>query len=79
MIRRHGSRPTIALWMLVAIADFALVVAATGALVMLVVAGAMVLAGAAAAVMMQRRAVAGVTPVQARAVTKPESMLRRRA
>ncbi|WP_433827289.1 hypothetical protein ACQP2E_35255 [Actinoplanes sp. CA-015351] len=30
--RRHGSKPTIALWMLVAVADIALVVAATGLL-----------------------------------------------
>ncbi|MBB2946044.1 putative membrane protein [Actinoplanes lutulentus] len=30
--RRHGGKPTIALWMLVAVADIALVVAATGLL-----------------------------------------------
>lgn len=70
MIRRHGSRPTIALWMLVAIADIALVVAAAGALVvLLVVAGAMLLAGA----------VAGVVLLQRRAVPERESVLRRRA
>ncbi|GAA3350225.1 hypothetical protein GCM10020358_75310 [Amorphoplanes nipponensis] len=70
MIRRHGSRPTIALWMLVALADVALVVAAAGALaVLLVVAGAMVLAGAAA----------GYLLLQRRAVPQRESVLRRRA
>ena len=86
MIRRHGSRPTIALWMLVAIADIALVVAATGALVvLLVVAGALVLVGAVAGVRMQRRAVAGVMTERAasivprRAVPERESVLRRRA
>jgi hypothetical protein len=90
MIRRHGSRPTIALWMLVAIADIALVVAAAGAfVVLLVVAGAMVVAGAVAGVRMQRRAVAGVLTqrsavsggamVQRRAVPERESVLRRRA
>jgi hypothetical protein len=70
MIRRHGSRPTIALWMLVAIADVALVVAATGALVvMLAVAGVMIVAGA----------FAGVLMLQRRAVPQRESVLRRRA
>ena len=55
MVRRHGSRPTIALWMLVAIADVALVVAAAGALVVtLTVAAAMVMAGV---FLLQRRAI----------------------
>ena len=70
MIRRHGSRPTIALWMLVAIADVALVVAATSALVvMLAVAGVMIVAGA----------FAGVLMLQRRAVPQRQSVLRRRA
>ncbi|WP_328462360.1 hypothetical protein OHA21_35010 [Actinoplanes sp. NBC_00393] len=44
--RRHGSKPTIALWMLVAVADVALIVATAGLLtVLLVVAGATVLGG----------------------------------
>jgi len=44
--RRHGSKPTIALWMLVAIADFAILTAATGPLMMiLIVAGLVVLGG----------------------------------
>ncbi len=70
MIRRHGSRPTIALWMLVAIADVALVLATAGALVLtLVVAGAMILAGASV----------GTRMLQRRTVPQQESMLRRRA
>ena len=44
--RRHGSKPTIALWMLIAIADLALLVAAIGAVtVLLIVAGLFALAG----------------------------------
>ena len=70
MIRRHGSRPTIALWMLVAIADVALVLATAGALVvMLALAGAVILAGA----------VAGVLMLQRRTVPQQQSPLRRRA
>lgn len=70
MTRRHGSKPTIALWMLVAIADIALVVAAAGTLVVLLaVAGALVLAGTVASVVMMQR----------RAVPERESVLRRRA
>nr|WP_296063699.1 hypothetical protein [uncultured Actinoplanes sp.] len=33
--RRHGRKPTLALWMLVAIADLAILATAAGALVML--------------------------------------------
>ncbi|WP_433370580.1 hypothetical protein ACQPZX_45775 [Actinoplanes sp. CA-142083] len=44
--RRHGSKPTIALWMLVAAADLAILVAATGLVTMLlIVAGLVALAG----------------------------------
>ena len=44
--RRHGSKPTMALWMLVAIADVALLVAAGGlAALVLIVASLAVLAG----------------------------------
>jgi hypothetical protein len=35
--RRHGSKPTLALWMLVAVADAAILTAATGVPVMLLV------------------------------------------
>ncbi|HEX5205898.1 MAG TPA: hypothetical protein VFW27_38715 [Actinoplanes sp.] len=44
--RRHGSKPTIALWMLVAVADLAILVAATGVVTMLlIVAGLLALGG----------------------------------
>jgi UPF0716 family protein affecting phage T7 exclusion len=70
MIRRHGSRPTIALWMLVAIADVALVVAAVGTLgVLLAVAATLIVVGG----------IAGRRVVQRRAVPQRESVLRRRA
>jgi len=70
MIRRHGSRPTIALWMLVAIADVALVVAAVGTVgVLLAVAAALIVVGA----------VTGGRVLQRRAVPPRESVLRRRA
>jgi hypothetical protein len=70
MIRRHGSRPTIALWMLVAIADVALVVAAAGMLALLLaVAAALIVVGA----------FAGVRMLQRRAVPQRETVLRRRA
>ncbi|MBU2662900.1 hypothetical protein KOI35_05200 [Actinoplanes bogorensis] len=35
--RRHGRKSTLALWMLVAVADLAILTAATGALVMLTI------------------------------------------
>jgi hypothetical protein len=67
MIRRHGKRPTIALWMLVAIADVALVMAAVGTLaVLFTVAVAAILA-------------AGVLMLQRRTTPQQESILRRRA
>jgi hypothetical protein len=69
MIRRHGSRPTLALWMLVAIADVALLVATAGTLVLMSVAG-IVIAGAV---------VAGALLLQRRAVPQQDSVLRRRA
>ena len=51
MIRRHGSKPTLALWMLVALADVALLVAAAGVLAVVVaVFGAVILAGGFVAV-----------------------------
>ncbi|AEV88600.1 hypothetical protein ACWT_7590 [Actinoplanes sp. SE50] len=44
--RRHGSKPTLALWMLVACADIAIVAAAAGPItVLLVLAGLLVAAG----------------------------------
>jgi hypothetical protein len=86
MIRRHGSKPTLALWMLVAIADVALLVATAGALVvLLVVAGAVILAAGVAGVwMLQRRAapqqeVAVWLPQRRRTAPQQESVFRRRA
>jgi len=70
MIRRHGSKPTLALWMLVALADVALLVAAAGVLaVMVAVFGAVILAGGFVA----------LRSLQRRPAEQPESALRRRA
>jgi hypothetical protein len=44
MTRRHGSKPTLALWMLVAVADVALLAAAVGPLVTTLIAGTLLLA-----------------------------------
>ena len=46
--RRHGSKPTLALWMLVAVADVALILATAGLLTMLFLAAAVVTLGAVA-------------------------------
>ena len=54
--RRHGSKPTIALWMLVAVADLAILVAATGFVtVFLALAALAVVAGGVVAVRSLRR------------------------
>jgi hypothetical protein len=62
--RPHGRKPTLALWMLVALADAALLVTAAGALtVLLVVAGVVTVTGAVLALrLLQRRE----TPVRSR-------------
>ena len=70
--RRHGRKPTMALWMLVALADLAILAAAAGVLVTISVLVALaVLAGGfvAARPLLTKRA----TPVHA------ESVVRRRA
>ena len=68
--RRHGSKPTLALWMLIAVADLAILVAAVGAVTMLlIVAGLIALAG-------------GVVAARAflrRSVEAGEAVARRRA
>ena len=65
--RRHGSKVTIALWALIAIADAAILVAATGALTMLlVVTGLVALAGGAAVIRPLLRKPAGPTGAMAR-------------
>jgi uncharacterized membrane protein YedE/YeeE len=70
MIRRHGSKPTLALWMLVALADVALLVAAAGVLAVLVaVFGAVILTGGFVA----------LRALQRRPAEQPGSALRRRA
>ncbi|MGA5301575.1 hypothetical protein ACPCHT_16725 [Nucisporomicrobium flavum] len=70
MFRRHGSKPTIALWMLVALADIAILVAAVGMVTFaLAAAGAMLLAGAAV----------GAWQLQRRTQADPSPALRRRA
>lgn len=51
--RRHGSKPALALWMLVAVADVALIVATAGLLTMLLIAAGLVTVGAAALGMRQ--------------------------
>ena len=76
--RRHGSKCSIGLWMLVAAADVAILAAAAGPLiVLLVVAGLVLVAGAVIATrMLTRRDVATMDPA-----TRPmaEAMVRRRA
>ncbi|MEV0902201.1 hypothetical protein [Actinoplanes sp. NPDC049802] len=57
--RRHGSKPTIALWMLVAVADVAIIVASTGLLAVLLVVTALAL-------------ITGVGVVAARSLARPE-------
>jgi Ni,Fe-hydrogenase III small subunit len=54
--RRHGTKPTLALWMLVAVADFAILVATAGLLTdLLVVAGLVTVAAAFAGVRLLHR------------------------
>ena len=54
--RRHASKPTLALWMLVAVADVALLAAAAGLFVVLLVVAALVTAaGAVLAVRLSHR------------------------
>jgi hypothetical protein len=76
--RRHGSKCSIGLWMLVAVADVAIFAAAAGPLiVLLVVAGLVLLVGAVVGTrMLARRDVATTDPA-----TRPmaEAMVRRRA
>ncbi|GAA2548900.1 hypothetical protein GCM10010435_18140 [Winogradskya consettensis] len=67
MFRRHGTKPALALWMLVAIADVALLAAAAGpVLFLLTLAGAGLLA-AAAVLITQRRATPQPQPARRRA------------
>jgi hypothetical protein len=68
--RRHGTKPTIALWMLVAVADVALLVAAVGPLIVLLcLAGLVTVAGS----------VLGLRMLSRRTDTNTEAVVRRRA
>ncbi len=67
--RRQGSKPTIALWMLVALADLVILTVATGLLIPLVLATVAVLGGGVAAARLITR----------RAETTTEAVVRRRA
>ncbi len=70
--RRHGTKPTVALWMLVAVADVALLVASAGLL--LVIVSLATLATAAGVVLLLRQRVTGshpaASPVLVRAATR---------
>ena len=70
--RRHGRKPTLALWMLVALADLAILAVAAGLLVTIsIVALLAVFAGGVA--------VARRLPRRAEAATRPVPVARRRA
>jgi hypothetical protein len=76
--RRHGSKPTIGLWMLIAVADVAILAAAAGPLiVLLVIAGLMLLASAVLGMRMLTRRDTVQTDSTTRSMA--EAMVRRRA
>ena len=68
--RRHGGKPTFALWMLVALVDVAILAAAAGPLVTTVIAAALVIAAGA---------FLGVRMAARRETARPEPVVRRRA
>ena len=68
--RRHGTKPTLALWMLVAVADVALLAAAVGPLIVLLcLVGVVTVAGS----------VLGMRMLSRRTDTNTEVVVRRRA
>ena len=76
--RRHGSKCSIGFWMLVAVADVAILAAAAGpVIVLLVVAGLVLLVGAVAGTHMLTRRDAATTDPATRPMA--EAMVRRRA
>jgi hypothetical protein len=76
--RRHGSKCTIGLWMLVAVADVALLAAAAGPLVvLLIVAGLVLVAGAVAGSRMLTRRDTASPQTATRSMA--DAMVRRRA
>jgi hypothetical protein len=68
--RRHGTKPKIALWMLVAVADVALLAAAVGPLIVLLCLVALVTVAAS---------VLGMRVLSRRTETETEVAVRRRA
>ena len=78
--RRHGSKPTIALWMLIAAADVALLAATAGPLVMLLVTLAVLTVGGAfVAMRMLSRAAEEKAQVAVRPARVTDDRYRRRA
>ena len=76
--RRHGSKSTIGLWMLIAVADMGILAAAAGPLiVLLIIAGLVLLAGAVVGMRMLTRRDAVQTQSPTRSMA--EAMVRRRA
>ncbi|MBM2622143.1 hypothetical protein JIG36_42235 [Actinoplanes sp. LDG1-06] len=67
--RRHGRKPTLALWMLVALADLAILTAAAGVLVMLTILAtvAVLAGGVVAARSLSRRSEPAEAPARRRA------------
>ena len=78
--RRHGSKTTIALWMLIAVADLAILVAATGALtLLLVVTGLVALVGGAVALTTVWQPVRETRPLLRKSANPAGAVARRRA
>ena len=79
MTRPHARKPTLALWMLVAVADAALLVATAGLLTVLVVlAGLAIVAGAAAGLWLLQRRTTTVSARPAALVGRRSAMVPRR-
>jgi uncharacterized membrane protein YeiB len=82
MTRPYARKPTLALWMLVAVADAALLVATAGLLTVLVVlAGLAIVAGAVAGLWLLQRRTTTAAPARPAAVVgrRPVAVPRRRA
>jgi len=79
--RRHGSKPTLALWMLVAAADVAIFMAAAGPLTVLLIGAGLValIAGVMGFRLHRRDTVASLVLLSQREAPKPKTMARRRA
>ena len=78
--RRHGSKPTLALWMLIAVADVALLAAAANPVIVLVLLLAAVTVGAAFVAMRQLgRHADAKTQIAVRTARVTDAPFRRRA